>query len=143
MKVTHIKKMIEEYGRVFAFWETFNCYPAVIGEEAWENAVEKLPEEIQEIVNQHGIETNLDWSSFGSASFFGSSIDDTNLSEQEQAILEDWKETHDKEYSEFLNALDAAMFAELQADPDLEDWKEAMKLAYTDEWRSVPPFIKK
>jgi hypothetical protein len=131
--VRRILLRIQKYGRVSAFWATFDCYRLIIGTGAWYKALDWLPEEILEIAcRQGGIETNLDWSSFGCDSFFGTYITNAHLSEHERSILKNWKDAHSKEYGAFKNAIDAAMFAELQADPDLEDWIEAEKLAYTD-----------
>jgi hypothetical protein len=104
--VQRIKDKIEEYGSPPTFWQSFDRYDAVVGTDAWENAVEKLPEEIRQVVYQRGLDGSLDREFFNSPG--------------------NWND-------EFLKFVDAAIFMAVQSDPNLADWKEALRLVYTVE----------
>jgi hypothetical protein len=117
--IQKLKELIEREGISSAFWSTFDAYAQVVGTDAWEDALSKLPVNIQNAVTEYGLDSNLDWDFWGEPSFFGLRYEDTT--------------EIDKFYesaTDFLNAIEMAMWEHVQNDPEFAEWEKAKGLAH-------------
>jgi hypothetical protein len=116
--IQKLKELIEREGISSAFWSTFDAYAQVVGTEVWEDALSKLPVNIQDAVNKYGLDSNLDWDFWGEPSFFGLRYEDT-------AEIDKFYETNSSAYTEFLNAVEVAMWEHVKNDPEFAEWEKA------------------
>jgi len=126
MKKEEIQKQIEGKGLDSTFWNVFSVLYLVAGSKEWESALENVPEYVQELVQEHGFEANLDWSRFDSSSFFGLSFDVERMTDEEKRLLYDWYEENYHEYANLLDAIEEAIFKMMIEDEDFAAFCEAI-----------------
>jgi hypothetical protein len=121
--IQRLVKLIEREGTESAFWSTFDAYAQVVGTDVWEDALSKLPINIQDLVNKYGLNSNLDWDFWGRHELFGLQFEDSKE-------VDEFYETNSSAYTDFLNAIEMAMWEHVKNDPEFAEWEKAKKLAY-------------
>ena len=92
----------------------------VTEERSWEEALEKLPEPLQKMARESGLDSCLDWQYWGTSSFFGLTFEDESAGK--------YFDEYEQEYTAFLGDIEEAMWNAVQNDDDFE----AFKVAYDE-----------
>ena len=125
-RVEEICKMIERYDATQVFWMVFDSYAAIVGTEVWDKGIVDFPGDIQELLNQYGLESYLDFDYWGSDSFFSSVPDRSNMTQEERVRMDTWLDENDALWGRFVKAFDLAVWQYTENDEDFEAYQQAI-----------------
>ena len=129
-KVEYVKSRLETWNddRSSTYWDIFDSYAMITGEDEWDAAIGKLPATIRPLVQQHGCACNLDFDYWGSPSFFGCSFDKEHMNQEEEDVIDEFLEEDEKTYMGFLGTIEELLWKETQQDEYFEAFKEVLGL---------------